>query len=101
MATRYQVRAVVRNFSSPATPLQLRFKCWRLRLYVTRAGANVEMDGVPIGVGLSLAGTSVLEFGGVMLDGAPVMFSQMFTFTTGAPAKNTLVIVEEYLDPLP
>lgn len=100
MATKYHVRAVLRNFDEPAGLVQVRFKCWRLRVYVTQVATNVVIDGIQM-ANIAAGQPSVLEFGGVMLNGAPVMFSQMFNITGQGSAKAALLFVEEYLDPIP
>ena len=99
MATPYKIRAVLRVLDGTTQPQVVPFKCWRLRLYVLNNGTNTVLDNVPL---TDLAGPNgnVLEFGGVVVDGVPVVFEQVMTFTSSVNTKRTVILVQEYLEPL-
>lgn len=98
--TRYRLRVVHRVLTGSVIAQQLRFNCWRLRIYISGSNAGAcDIDGAAVGTAVAGNSTTVVEYGGAVVGGLPVAFEQMLTFANvGA---RGVVLVEEYLDPLP
>jgi hypothetical protein len=97
MATQYRVRARLRFYDAFPGASVVSVKCWRLRIYVI--GTNASLNGLPL-ASLAASPPVALEFGGVVLNGVPVPYEQELTFSSPAVEKGSLILVEEYLEPV-